>query len=191
MGKSVSANAKKVIEELKGAIESRDEDAIFRASLRAGDTGRKDVIPILVNLLRDQSGIRAKNGAALALRDLGANQAVPDLVRLIRDERYRHLRGTLVYALEKLDWYSKHAYLIAALLADPNYEVRMMAFRALEAASKKLRPEHREQMLIALLLQIAARRYELTDDVAETLIAAAPLLVPKRTMGAVNPALVA
>jgi HEAT repeat protein len=178
---------------LKEAIKSDDEDRIFRAALSVGDSGKPAGVSALVRLLRSDARIRVKNGAAIALRELRANEAVPHLIRLIESGDFQRYRGTFIYALQTLDWYSKYSYVVARLLTDTNFEVRAMAFDALNEAAETMSEGQKGTMLAALLLRVAAKFHFpalLPEDVAETVEAAVPLLVTKQSMRAAEPVLV-
>src|SRR5205823_6669882 len=117
-----------------------------------------EAVPVLLKLLRNDPRIRVKNGAALGLRDLSANQAVPVLIQLIENKTYRRTRGTFVYSLQTLDWYSQYFYAVARLLIDENYEVREMAFMALQEAAQKMTRDQKEIMRTALMLSVLGSR---------------------------------
>ncbi len=175
------------VDRLKAAIRSSDQDRIFHAALAAGDSGRADAVPALLRLLGSDSRIRVKNGAAIALRELGANEAVPQLIRLIESGEFRKQRGTFVYALQTLDRYSKYSYAVARLIADPNFEVRTMALQALDEAADSMSDEQKSTMLAALILRLTAILHspaQLSDGVAETVEAALPKLVTKKSLRA-------
>ena len=151
------------------------------------------MIPALVQILKSDLGWRAKNGAAIAARELHASEAVPHLVHLIEDPAMRAKRGTFVYALQTLDWYSRHSYVIARLLTDDNYEVRAMAFQALRDAAGKMTSDQKAGMVAALLLRLAAvsQSKKLPAGIEQTIRSAIPLLVKKTALHAARPALVA
>jgi hypothetical protein len=191
MTKSVNSDGH--VTRLKAAIKSRDESAIFEAAVAAGDAGSAGATSTLLQILKSDLGMRAKNGAAIAVRELRVSEAVPHLIRLIEDSATRGKRGTLVYALQTLDWYSKHTYAVARLLTDDNYEVRVMAFQALRDAASKMTRDQKDGMLSALLLRLAAlsRSRKVPSDLQETIEAVLPLLVKKTAIRAAQPALVA
>ena len=172
---------------LKAAIKSSDEERIFTAALQVGDLGCADAVPALLRLLETDSRIRVKNGAAMALRDLGANEAVPPLIRLIESKEFQNQRGTFIYALQTLDWYSKYSHSVARLLTDANYEVRTMALQALSEAASSMSDDQKSTMLAALILRLTAILHpsgRLADGVAETVEAAVPMLVTKKSLRA-------
>lgn len=182
------------VDQLKRAVAGNDEVAIFKAALAVGNCRRDDAVPLLLRLLRNDRRVQVKNGAAIALRDLRENAAVVPLIRLIEDVEYRDRRGTFVYALETLDWYSRHSNTIARLLTDPNYEVRSMAFAALRHAAPRMSRETKDAMAMALLLGTAAQLHgsgQLKAEIVETIEAAASLLAAKRLRRTLKPVLIA
>jgi len=173
---------------LDEAVKDGDEDRIFNACIAVGDAGVRRGIPTLLKLLRKDPRIRVKNGAALGLRELAANEAVSTLVKLIEDPAYRKTRGTFVYALQTMSWYSRFASSVAKLLVDQNYEVREMAAIALDDAERKMTREQKNQMLNDMLFWVMAKYQSLSrapDEVRETLDAMIPFLMKKRALPAV------
>ena len=172
---------------LKTAIKSRDEDRIFHSAIKVGDAHQTDAIPTLMRLLETDPRLRVKNGAAIALRELGADEAVPHLIKLIESKEFQKQRGTFVYALQTLDWYSKYSHAVARLLTDSNFEVRTMALQALDEAASMMSEGQKSTMLAALLLRMAVIAHppaRLGEGVAEAVEAAVPLLVTKKTLRA-------
>jgi HEAT repeat protein len=172
----------KLMTDLKRAIASGDEDQTHDAAVLVGDAGDEEAVPSLLSLLTEDPRVHVKNGAAIALRQLHANAAVPQLIKLIESPDFRHNRGTFVYALATLDWYSKYSSAVAKLIPDPNYEVRCMAVRALELAIDKMTRAQKGDMVVALSLSILGRLMSksLTPDGTEAASFASQLLATKK-----------
>ena len=129
-----------------------------------------------------------KEEADKAAAELAASEAVPALMKLIGDPTYTKTRGTFVYALQTMNWYSRFGPFMAKLLVDQNYEVREMAVESLRQALHKLSREQKSQMLNDVLLWVGKKYHSLSqapDEVSETLDAVVPLLTIKRTIPAV------
>ncbi len=174
--KRVAAKAK--LRVLTAAVDGDDERSVYEAALAVADEGVKEAIPLLLKLLSEDRRIRVRDGAALALRELRANQAVPELIRLIRHPANKQTRGTLVYALQTLDWYREHAVYVATLLTVENYEVRQMALQALEAVVDDLSDQQKSNVLVGLSIALLTGR-RLGHGARETWIEALKLLTGK------------
>jgi len=95
------------------------------AADRLGEIGGNEVVDFLIFVLKSEDALQ-RNSAALALRDIGDNRAAEPLWQAIQQPLNQNKRGTLVYALEKLDCSHKLGALFD-LLFYGSYEVRMYA----------------------------------------------------------------
>lgn len=139
------------IAEVRSAVARRDDAAVAEALKQTVAEYGARTVPLLIRILRGNHGIAAKHVAALAVSDLSAQAALPALFGVIRSRRFRNHRGTFVYALWPLDW-RRYARELAQLIADPSYEVREMAVKALEhEAGRRLTRTQRRSMINALL----------------------------------------
>ncbi|MEF9864762.1 MAG: hypothetical protein RR777_07415 [Christensenellaceae bacterium] len=74
-----------------------------------------------------------RNELALILADHWGDIAVEPIIRLLRDKKTEGNRGTLLYALEDLN-YSKYLGLLVDLMVQGNFEVSREAFSLIEEA---------------------------------------------------------
>lgn len=106
--------------------------------------GGADIFQFFLALL-EQPNAELRNQAALALRDIGDPQAVGPLFQAIHNPANRNNRGTLVYALERLDC-SHYGKALIELLFYGNYEVKSMALKVLEAQAIDFSPADLESI---------------------------------------------
>ena len=123
------------LKELRKQICSDDGDARLKASDKLASIGGGKVLDILIPLLKSENaGIR--NAAALSLREIGDNRSVKPLVKAITNPKNKNNRGTLVYALEKLDCSKLLSTLVELALCD-SYEVQNHALTIISEQSFK------------------------------------------------------
>lgn len=110
---------------------------------------RKASIQWLLNVLVQTDDAQIRNNAALALGDLRVQAAVPIIVRLLSIEATANNRGSLLYALQFLN-YQNHLNEIACQLNSNVYEVVEMALHLLEQLPPRLK-ESRTRSAISQL----------------------------------------
>ncbi len=114
----------------------------------------RKLTPILLDLMNPSKyAIGVVNMAALALAEMRVQEAVTPIIQCLRHPKHANSRGTLVYALTRLDW-SAHAALLVDLVSDDNFEVREMARVCFDRGSKRLKPEQREVALELLAYRL-------------------------------------
>ena len=99
---------------------------------------RKASIQWLLKVLAQTDDAQIRNDAALALGDLRVQTAAPIIARLLSDEAPANNRGSLLYALQFLD-YQNYLDEIAFQLRSDVYEVMEMALQLLEQLPPRLK----------------------------------------------------
>ncbi|MCZ8023641.1 MAG: hypothetical protein O9294_17890 [Cytophagales bacterium] len=114
----------KEIEKLKANIFSGDWDKMKESSNRLFEIGSQEDIDYLLSLL-DQPNSLVRNAVSLTFMDYKFNDALDPLLKSIAKHENRNDRGTMVYALQKLDCRSKLKELFNILFTSPkNLEVQ-------------------------------------------------------------------
>ena len=130
---------KQRLKQLKLAVFSADWneaqnacDRLFHFGGRFNKTGRRKCRRLLIELL-DQENSRARNAVAMTFRINRFNAAVGPLFRAITKPENSRYRGTLVYALEKLNCRHHLGELFRILFgAAGNWEVQASTLNILE-----------------------------------------------------------
>jgi hypothetical protein len=93
----------------------------------------------LLDVLARTNDARVRNQAALALADLRVQAAVPVLVDLLSAEATVRSRGSLLYALQDLD-YRDHLAVLADQFGSDVFEVLELTLQLFEQLPRRLRP---------------------------------------------------
>jgi HEAT repeat protein len=126
---------------LKQAADVKD---IIKIAHQLGDLGDQQAVPILIELLSSTKDGLVRNAAAVGLRELQDNRAVPYLLEQLNADHTRGNRGTLMYALEKLDAPDALVNIVQIMCAD-DYETIAMGIRVIEAWTKSYQPDIKSQ----------------------------------------------
>jgi HEAT repeat protein len=94
----------------------------------------------LIKYLKKTDNIILRNEIAIALADIGNDKAVEPLIYMLKHSKTKGSRGTLLYALEDLD-YIQHVELLVELLYEDNFEVNRHALMLIESISTKISDE--------------------------------------------------
>ena len=146
-----SIELRRLLRESSGAARDFLRDEVIAAKDRA-------LVPLLLDLLNPSKyDVGIVNMAAMALAEMKAQEAVTPIVQSVRHPKQAKARGTLIYALRRLDW-SAHVTLLVDLVGDDNFEVREMARLCFDEGAKRLSPQQREIALelLAYRLRTAA-----------------------------------
>jgi HEAT repeats len=103
----------------------------------AAQVKRPAAVRWLLGVLAHTEDARVRNQAALALSDLGVQAAVPILVGLLSAEVTARSRGSLLYALQELD-YRDHLAALAEQFGSEVYEVLEMALQLFEQLPRRV-----------------------------------------------------
>lgn len=100
---------------------------------------KKDItqFAFLIELLKSTDNAILRNTIAIALSDIGDDRAVEPLIEVITDSKTSGSRGTLLYALENLN-YIVHIENIIPFIGDSSLEVSAQSFMLLEQMMDKL-----------------------------------------------------
>lgn len=83
-----------------------------------------------------------RNQIAIVLSDMRCQEAVEAIISLLKDPKTLGHRGTLLYALEPLN-YSDHLGLFIEFIMTGNFEVSRHSFLLLDQAKDRISPEHK------------------------------------------------
>jgi len=109
-----------------------------------GETKDESCLEVLLKHLKATENKQLRNEIALTLSDIGNNRAVDPLIEMIIDPKTKGGRGTLLYALEELD-YADHIAIITDFVGDASLEVSMHAFLLLEHVIDELSDEQKAE----------------------------------------------
>ncbi len=137
------------------SITVTDKSQVLRGISRCVKTNvkRKAAIHWLLDVLAQTEDSQIRSQAALALGDLRIQAAVPVIIKLLCIEATRHNRGSLLYALQSLN-YQNFLGEIACQLASDEYEVLEMALQLLEQLPPQLKARQ-TRVAISQLQQLA------------------------------------
>ena len=111
-----------------------DENKIEDITSLALTLQKKDYdlfIDELIQRLETTTDTAHRNTIAIVFRDLRSDKAINSLIKLINKPELKNCRGTLIYALEKLNVADRLDDFID-LLADGNYEVKCNTYTLFE-----------------------------------------------------------
>ncbi|OBY76629.1 hypothetical protein BBG47_26015 [Paenibacillus sp. KS1] len=123
--------------------DSKIEDAISLVR-HIGETKDESCLEVLLKHLTATDSNILRNEIALSLSDIGNNKAVDTLVEMLTHPKTKGSRGTLLYALEELN-YIHHIATITDFIGDSSLEVSMEAFLLLEHVFDELSYEQKEK----------------------------------------------
>lgn len=129
-------NSEKVLDSIDEIIEKKEQKAVH----------------VLLSLLDSTADHDVRNRAAVALNDFKEQKAVELLIKKINDPKLTNNRGTLVRALQGLD-YSEHYELLFDLMLHGNYEVCRNAFDLLKDYFESIRDIHIIKKRMASLVE--------------------------------------
>lgn len=96
-----------------------------------GDTKDGSYLNTLITHLKSTENNILRNDIALTLSDIGDNIAVEPLIEVLVHPKTKGSRGTLLYALENLDYIS-HIEIITGFIGDDSLEASMQSLLLLE-----------------------------------------------------------
>ncbi|WP_440110735.1 HEAT repeat domain-containing protein [Paenibacillus sp. QZ-Y1] len=123
--------------------EGKIEEAIEIIKL-IGENKDESYLEVLLEHLKATDNNILRNEIALTLSDIGNEKAVNILIELLIHPNTIGSRGTLLYALENLD-YTAHISTIAGFIGASSLEVSMQAFLLLEYIVDELSHNQKEQ----------------------------------------------
>ncbi len=142
-----------MVEKVRKLIRENCIDEVIEFLKELEESEYDKVIIELIDDLQNTNESDIRNTVAIVLCELSCNDAVVPLVNLISDPRYKNNRGTLVYALEKLDS-SKFIVDLFPLLYEGNFEVRMNLYTLVEEKIKEMAQEDVDKCIDILNHQI-------------------------------------
>ncbi|MFC4101352.1 HEAT repeat domain-containing protein [Paenibacillus xanthanilyticus] len=116
--------------------------------------------------LTDNSSLR--NEIALALSDIGHNTAVEPIIEVLVHPKTKGNRGTLLYALENLDYIS-HIVTIAGFIGDDSFEAGIQLLLLLENVIDQLSEEEKERCRKMIEPKWKMKKNEALQDALELL----------------------
>lgn len=136
--------------------ESIEKNKIDRAISIIADIGRnkyKEAIPSLIKHFQSTNNSILRNEIAMALSDIGCAEAVEPIINMIMSKETIKNKGTLLYALESLE-YSSHVELLVDLLNDDSFEVSRQALILIEFIIKDIPDEIRQKCVMKIKTNI-------------------------------------
>ena len=131
-----------------------DMEGVVKQIAYIGEKKDTTQFPFLIELLKSTDDKILRNEIAIALSDIGGDRAVEPLIEVITDPKTLGSRGTLLYALENLN-YIVHIEKIIPFIGDSSLEVSAQSFMLLEqmmdklSASQNLRCQQRIEMQLS------------------------------------------
>lgn len=101
-------------------------------------------VPLLLELLTTTENHLIRNQTAIALSDMGCQEAVEPIIELLQDPKTLGYRGSLLYALEPLN-YSDHIGILLEFVISGNFEVSRNSFLLLEQVKDQITPELKQE----------------------------------------------
>lgn len=98
---------------------------------RIGYEKNPHYVPILLEYLTTTEDKLIRNSIAIALADIGDEKAVIPLINMIQHPKTERCRGSLLYALEQLN-YSSFVIELTEVMIHGNFEVSRHAFQLIE-----------------------------------------------------------
>ncbi|MGF9698671.1 HEAT repeat domain-containing protein [Paenibacillus sp. MABNR03] len=151
-------------------LSQEDTEEALQRITHIGENKDISKIHFLIKLLETTENNVLRNQTAIALSDLGDERAVEPLIQAIMDPRTVGSRGTLLYALENLD-YILHIEHIIPSIGDTSLDVCAQSFMLLEQLKDRLSDEqilrcqqvieheikHNERKLLVVALDMLQR----------------------------------
>jgi len=113
------------------------------------DKNEADAMKYLLEQLIYTDNHIVRNKIAIVLSDMGCQEAVEPIISLLRDPKTMGNRGTLLYALEPLN-YTEHFDLLFEMLLNGNYEVSRQSFILLERAKDSISQNLKQESKLKL-----------------------------------------
>lgn len=136
-------------DELKAGLEKNDINTVIASVHQIGEEKCVEALPLLVDIMMKTDDIHLRHDIAIALKDIGSQEAVEPIITLLKDRKTEGSRGTLLYALEDLD-YSAHFELLIEFLYTGNWETSRQAYMLLEPLMKVVPIDKRERGISAI-----------------------------------------
>jgi HEAT repeat protein len=138
---------------LEENIKNNDIDKAISIITDIGEKKYKEAVPILIKYLEKTDNNKLRNKIAIALSDIGCSEAVEPIINMIKSPKTIGNRGTLLYALELLD-YSSHIEFLINLLYDDNFEVSRHSLILIERIIKDIPNEIKEKYIMKISTKI-------------------------------------
>lgn len=113
------------------------------------DKNEVDAMKYLLKQLRYTDNHIIRNKIAIVLSDMGCQEAVEPIISLLKDPKTMGNRGTLLYALEPLN-YTEYFDILIELLLNGNYEVSRQSFILLERAKESISQNIKQESKLKL-----------------------------------------
>lgn len=125
-----------------------------------GATKNRAYLPVLLKQLEQTESNKLRNVIAIALSDIADNVAVKPLIEMLQHPKTIKSRGTLLYALENLD-YRPYIEVITGLLDSPAIEVRFQSFTLLESIADSLTESEKKACSSIIIQKLEANQDEI------------------------------
>ncbi|QKS44939.1 HEAT repeat domain-containing protein [Paenibacillus cellulosilyticus] len=125
-------------------IRNNEIDNALKLIEDLGNNKDSSAAPFLIELLTTTEDHLIRNKTAIALSDLGCEEAVEPIFKLLKDPKTLGYRGSLLYALEPLN-YLGHEGILFDFIITGNFEVSRHSFQLLEMVKDKISPELKQE----------------------------------------------
>nr|WP_154892412.1 HEAT repeat domain-containing protein [Paenibacillus xylanexedens] len=125
-------------------IQNNDIDNVLGLIEELGNNNDISTAPLLLELMNTTENHLIRNQTAIALSDMKYQDAVNPIIDLLKDPKTLGYRGSLLYALEPLN-YSEHVGLLFDFIISGNFEVSRNSFLLLEQAKDKISSELKQE----------------------------------------------
>lgn len=125
------------IDYLDNLIQNNEIDQALEIIEEMGNNKEVSAISYLLEQLKITENHLLRNQIAIALSDMSCQEAVEPIINLLKDPKTLGYRGSLLYALEPLN-YSEHLRLLFEFIMTGNFEVSRQSFILLEQAKESI-----------------------------------------------------
>ncbi|WP_405153428.1 HEAT repeat domain-containing protein [Paenibacillus sp. FSL K6-0108] len=137
-----------------------DMEGLIKQIAYIGEKKDTTQFAFLIDLLKSTDNKILRNEIAIALSDIGDDRAVEPLIEVIIDPKTSGSRGTLLYALENLN-YIVHIEDIIPFIGDSSLEVSAQSFMLLEQMMGRLSDSQNLKCQQLIEIQISSNQSKL------------------------------
>lgn len=122
----------------------------------------------LIKHLQSTENNKLRNEIALALSDIGHNAAVEPIIEVLVRPKTKGSRGTLLYALENLEYFS-HIETITGFIGDDTFEASLQSLLLLEHVIDNLSDVEKERCRNIIEPKLKKKNNEILEEALERL----------------------
>ncbi len=151
------------IHDIEECIVNNDVNCLEQYVDQIVENKYQDFYSILAKGLMETKNPRIRNKLALALSDVRYEGVEEKIIELLKSDSTKGCRGTLLYALEPLNYIDQIEF-IFKLLKDDSFKTRWQAYNLIKIACDNIPPEAKNRMI-----DIAQEAVNMYQDVLELL----------------------